>query len=236
LSAESQRAVLIRAALQGRATVPIKALRGFDKRQGHAVPKLVDDSTNRWVRSLAEGDLRAALDPVFADIQQCFSFKRREVAVTIDAGDGGIQTPSFGYSVSIDQSPDAPGEAVVLRTLDEITDLRLLESDAFQSVFGPWFDQVELQLAERLDIEGIIDHVEADDASPLRRRYPPDCSSCTLWLDGEPWRVVFQGRTIAVKLDQQVTPRELLAGYLACLEALGRTPALSVALLPTSVT
>ncbi|MCP5065223.1 MAG: hypothetical protein GY946_01540, partial [bacterium] len=154
----------------------------------------------------------------------------KEVSVTLDGGDGSILTPNFGYGVSASQSPDAPGDALLTRVLEDITDLQLLESDVFQTVFGPWFDHVELQLSDALDIEAIIDQIEADDDTPVQREYPADCSHCTLWVEGESWRVRLQGQSLTIHFDKKVTPRVLLAGYLACLGSLRASPSLARAL------
>ena len=230
MSGTTQRAVLIRAALRGSTSLPIRSLRGFDKRKGHAVPTSADDRTSRWVGELAEAEVREGIDSMFAQIQQEFGFKRREVTVTLDGGDGSILTPDFGYGVAASQSADAPANALLTRVLEDITDLQLLESEAFQTVFGPWFDHVELHLSDALDIEAIIDQIEEDDDTPVQRQYPVDCSHCTLWVQGEPWCVRLQGQSLTIHFDKKVTPRVLLAGYMACLGSLRTSPSLARAL------
>ena len=215
---------------RGSTSLPIRSLRGFDKRKGHAIPKNADEQTSRWVGALAEAEVREGIDSMFAQIQQEFRFKRKEVSVTLDGGDGSILTPHFGYGVTASQSVETPANALLTRVLEDITDLQLLESDSFQSVFGPWFDHVELHLSDALDIEAIIDQIEADDDTHVQRQYPIDCSNCTLWVEGEPWRVRLQGHALTIHFDKKVTPRVLLAGYMACLGSLRASPSLARAL------
>lgn len=91
--------------LESEETGAIRSLPGF-KRGYHQVPINHNDGAVAWVGRLLHDELEAELDELFRSARDALGFKRREADVSIDGGDGGVDTPAFRFSVVTDQDPD----------------------------------------------------------------------------------------------------------------------------------
>jgi hypothetical protein len=223
------------AAICGEETLSISGLSGFNKKRGHFVPDEANANADAFVRRIAEKEVSEELEEVRIGAKRAFGYKRRDVNAGSDSGAGSVLTPDFCYSVEIAQDESDPSDAILTRTISEIRDPSILQSDEFQELFGNWFDQVELSLEGEVDVEDIIDRVEADDASGLECEYPEDCSRCTIEPEEGDWHIVVQPRSLTVCFDRRSRPRDLLLRYRGAVKTLLTSPVLH-ALLPGGTT
>ena len=155
---------------------PIKHLSGFVKGR-HSVAKIPRDKARSVVADLARDELKSDIDGLQETIRKEMGYRRKEIEVCpVEDGYASIRTPDFQYTISVGLGDD-PSEALFTRELSDIRHPDVLGDPRFGRVFDGRFDAIRLTLDRKIDVEDLIDRVEADG---LRPDYKTDASEFTL--------------------------------------------------------
>lgn len=162
----------------------VRSLRGF-KKSNHRIPDEITDRTQTFVGKLGATQVREDLDRVFDSLRTSFRFKRTDLKTQeTDDGAGSIITPHFRYTSCVYQHSSNPDEAIWQRDVSGIANPKHLVSDEFVAVFGNAFDTVELVPPSEINLEALIDHVEARDDPRVRLQYDRQLTNCEMVIDG----------------------------------------------------
>jgi hypothetical protein len=198
---------------------PVKNLLGFKK--GHGIPDRVNMSSHTFIAKLAEEELTADLNHMFKQLRTAFAFKRTQMQV-VDAkdGTGTIATPSFSYSISVDQDQVIPANAVWRRTLESIKDSDCLFTDAFSVVFDGMFNTLQYRTDCPVDMERLIDGLEDLDDKRIEIEYDHDVTECNLTIEGIAANIQVTSRTLQVIHSLPKSPSYILRSFMAIQSAL----------------
>lgn len=114
--------------------------------------------------------------------------------------------------MSIGQSEEDPGEYVLIRKLENFSNSDVILSPAFNTIFSNHFDKLEFQFSTRINIEKLIDKIEAlPDGSPITVNYTPsDYSSCSLTVDGLDQDIYVTTDSMGISFSYQTSPISLI--------------------------
>ena len=197
--------------------VDIKHLSGFNKKKGHFVPEAVTGASQSFVEDISREEVTERFNTVFNRIRNSMSYKRRDVK----AEDGSIITPDFEFSITCEQDKDEPGTALLTSRLTNIAPT-IVEDDAFNTVFGDFFDELTFEFNKRIDIKALIDRLE--DVEKVELDYPPDCSYCDIEIDGYPSTLQVTRDSLTVQTVKPQSPKLLLQSFFDAQKQLAGTP------------
>lgn len=145
------------------------------------------------VRAALEDDLetahRAARDRL--------GLKRKELRVEVDAPTAGaLKAPAFEYRVAADLAANDPTQVRWYREI--VVTVPLESTAAVLAAFADRLDSVLVRFTDELDIEAIVDRLEAVDDSRVRLDYDMRCRWCELTVAGVPARIRLEGREMRV--------------------------------------
>ena len=203
----------------GKHSASIKTLPGF--RKGHSIPDRANISSQVFIAKLAEDALSEDLNTVFKALKTGFKFKRTQLLVTDSKdGTGSIVTPSFSYSISIDQDQTTPGDVIWRRSIENIKDSEAVFSDTFSDVFASVFDTLEFRTANAVDIESLVDSLEEIDDDRLNLEYDHELTGCLVTIEGVSAEIQVSPRSLCIVHSLPKSPSYLLRSFLAIQSAL----------------
>ena len=190
----------------------VKSLSGW--KRTHRVPDYVNGTSESFIVGISAGDLKDELDSVYDSLRKEFGFTRRDLnASEPEDGTGTIITPYFNYSVSVALNPDDLAEVIWHRTVDGITAPGHVESDAFGAVFDKVFDTLEFSLPKRVNIEDLIDAIEAAKIPDLEIHYDRGFTSCQLQIDGADTTVTVTSHALSIVHQQPEATKRLIQSF-----------------------
>ena len=197
----------------------VKSLSGFKK--GHAIPDRANLSSQTFVAKLAQEQVSQDLKTIFQQLKSSFKFKRTEICVT-DQGDGTgtIITPYFNYSISVALDEENPSNVVWHRSVDSIKDSDKIFSKAFAVVFEGVFDTVEFVTPHAVDLDTMIDSLEALEDDRIALEYDHDATCCNLSIEGLTGEIHVTKRSLRFVHPMPDAPSNLLRSFLAIQNAL----------------
>jgi hypothetical protein len=167
------------------ARVRVKDLGGY--RKTHTVPDRVNAATTRFAAEVAEGQVNADLEAVYATVRQHLGYTRRQVATTpATDGIGSIRTPDFEYTSGVALAADDPSRVVWRREVVPLKGLDLIDRTEFQAAFGQTIQGATFEYAGAVDVEGLVDAIEASRPPGVTVRCGSDGSWCEVLLAGFP--------------------------------------------------
>lgn len=168
---------LKRIAFRGNQSTKVRDLRGFKK--NFRLPDSASASQQRQVLRMAEDDLKADIDEKYNRLREQLGFKRKDLETSI-ASDGfaSIRTPAFDYSVAIRLDETDPTNLIWQREIGQIADPDVLQAPGFRDVFGSMLDSLSFDFENPVDLEVLVDRLEADIDSGLHIRVSSDLSEC----------------------------------------------------------
>jgi len=187
----------------------IASLSGY--RRSFSVPTECNNTTQAFVERLGQTEIRSDLDSVFTSLRSLFKFRRTQLTTEDFSTAGGtIRCPYFTYTSFIEQDPAAPETAVWHRTVSEIVEPAQLLSAGFMQAFHNIFDTVELVPDSPIDLEKLIDHIEARDNDRVRLDYDRQITYCAVTtLDSDVGILVTPG-ALQIVHPQPTSTRTLL--------------------------
>ena len=193
--------------------VPVKNLGGFQKH--HRIPQSDGPIELKLLHTVSQPDLDSDLETVFGKLRNEFSFKRRDLAVSdVEDGRGGIDTPFFNYEVSVAFDESNPATACFLRAITHINEPQQLFGEPFERVFETQFNMLEVIAPEPIDIEAVIDVIEAADANNVLLNYDKDATWCEITLTDSQASVRADANSICVSAPSGTSPHALFETFL----------------------
>ena len=83
--------------LRSESRTRVKSLSGFDRK--YRLPDKASAHVERLILGMAEEDLGKDIEKYFALLRDHFQYRRKELEVSRDEGQGVIRTPDFEYSI-----------------------------------------------------------------------------------------------------------------------------------------
>ncbi|MFT5301171.1 MAG: hypothetical protein ACI814_001956 [Mariniblastus sp.] len=191
---------------------PYKQLAAFAKH--HRVPTTCSDSDHRYLADLAESDIDADLQEVFSALRKSFGLKRKEISVDGPSDGGGvITTPFFNYEIQVILNPEDPSKVIWRRMITGISEPARVFAGPFEDVFGNRFTILEVNLADPLDLEAIVDHIEDIDIETVKIDYDKDLTWCEIKFTDSTSVVMINAESIRVISRREIAPIQLLESF-----------------------
>ena len=187
----------------------IKSLRGYTK--SRSLPETATPQADAWLRTMAEEDLQQWGEELFRELRVKFGLHRSELR--LEPGPEGVvvQVPGFRVDLELRVNPDCSRQYLLSTEVSHITDPALLEGEAFARVFGKAFDRMIVQCSQAINIEEIIDRIEAlDDPEQVMVDYPSDASSCVVMFGNAHSKLHFKASRLTLMAEKKLPMRELL--------------------------
>ncbi|HTN77194.1 MAG TPA: caspase family protein [Pirellulaceae bacterium] len=191
----------------------VKRSPGFAKSKGHFIPEQHNSRAQLFINELASADIKEDVERIRAALKQAFRFTRVQLSVkNLGEGAATITTPFFNYNVSVEQDPDDPGSILWRRSVDGIIDPEKVLSKAFEQVFAELFDTVALSLRDKVDLDQLIDDIEAIDSDEIAVDYDEDeaITACVVRIKGHSLSIKITPRSFSVVHPKAAAPKRLL--------------------------
>jgi len=206
----------------GRESGTVKSLSGFNKKR-HTLPDAANATTNAFLARLCAPELAERGEALFQAVREAMGYKRREISLGIDNDSGLARLCARDFTLELFYAlePNSPAFYTVTQTLLDAQTSELIHNAAFNEVFAGAFSELSFTLKKGVQVEAVIDAVEAlgevgkPSHSPLRVSYPSDCSVCEITVDGVEARVRCTGASIDMVFPRGGSPLELLREFAA---------------------
>lgn len=211
--------------LRGLESGRVRSLSGFKKT--HRVPDDVTPRTKDFVREIAASEIDDDMQKVHTAVKDAFGFTRREMELVGKPTDGSqeLLTPRFSYVVSVELSEDDPTEYVLERVVNRIDGADLVASDEFEDAFGSTFETVVIEPGSPIEVEEVIDAIEAEKDPGVSVSYPAGCEYCEIELSGVQAEIRVTDSTIEITYRKARTPKALLTEFTTVMGLLGASEA-----------
>ena len=196
----------------GQNRIDVERLPGFLK--GHWIPDRVTPTATQFLESLVSGPLDAELAGLHQTLRETFGLTRKTMKLTAEPGCGALVTPLFDFEVSVQLDAQQPHQAVFTRELRRIADPEAMFSEQAERLFPAWFDELEVATAAPIDLEQVIDSIEALPAGPLRCEYTEPVMQCVVKAVGLSAEFRLTARTCTLVARCGQSPRALLKLFL----------------------
>lgn len=175
----------------------IKELSGF-KKGLHKIPDAIDDYTQSYVERIASDDATHEGTRTFEQLKKNFGYKRKEIKLETHGSSADIATKDFDLRITYSQDSRDAKSYTVEYLITNIRNPDVLEDEGLQKIFAQHFDEVRFSLEGKIDLEELIDSLEAEDRDQVTLMYPADCSSLTISLKGRNWSIHVSGAGVSV--------------------------------------
>ncbi|MEO8399421.1 MAG: hypothetical protein ABI550_06355 [Ignavibacteriaceae bacterium] len=188
----------------------IKTLSGF-KKGYHTIPTEKNYYTEKFVSDISEIEIKDVMDEIYKNIKTHFNYKRKELDFTPDR----IITPDFEVKVIVVQSKDDLSEYSLRVELSEFTSIAILESEELNGLFNSYFDTIELEFNNNIDIEDLIDIIEEIDSTEIKIDYPSDYSYVKIKLEDINKEIVISEYSFKIISEKKTKPLTLLRSLIS---------------------
>ena len=155
----------------------VKRLSGFEKH--HTVPTRVDDYHNGWIAQIATDELKSSINDLSKQLRQHLNYKRKDIAAGINGNTAFLNTPTFGYRLTIALDPKSTAHVEWTREISSISQAETILDGEVSLLIGEHYQQTCFEATRPISIEDLIDTFEENDAEV---DYPHDCAYCTVPL------------------------------------------------------
>jgi hypothetical protein len=157
----------------------VKNLPGFQK--GHIVPTYIGSSPNSFIKEKGHGIIEGEISRISKELKEKLGYKRKDIRSSVDKGAGSIETNDFDYSIELSQAQHDPGQFVVIRRMENITNDELLSKAEFNAIFAAQFDNLVFDLSSQVDINELIDAIESlENDYPITVEYDASQLDCCI--------------------------------------------------------
>jgi hypothetical protein len=164
---------------------------------------------------MTEPNVDADLQAVFSALRKSYGLKRKEISVDGPSdGSGVVTTPFFSYEIHVSQNQDDPSKVVWKRQITEISEPARVFAGPFEEVFGHRFSVLEIMIAQPLDLDAIVDHIEDAEIESVKIDYDKDLTWCAVQFTDSATSVMIRTDSIRVMSRREVSPQELLESFL----------------------
>lgn len=199
----------------------VKSLRSYDKAR-HSLPDAVNAATTAFLARLSSPELTEEAEGLFQSARAALGYKRAGISLEVGAGLATLTTKDFCWELAYSLEPAAPARYIISRTLHRLRSGDLVRLEAFNTLFAAQFDAVVFDLVRGVQVEAVIDAVEALDPEAegaLTVEYPSDCSRCFLTVPGVAAQVECDGASLALRLPRAGSPEQCLLEFEAVRDA-----------------
>ena len=210
----------------------MKTLPQFNKKF-HTVPDAATPATAAFLAKLYAPELAADTETFFQKAREALRYKRAEISLSASGAVALLQAKDFVLEWDCALDPAAPDEWVRTHALHSVASRALLDTPEFDGLFDGMFSKLEFVLATPVQIEAVIDAVEAAEGKGVKGNgvhrgngvsqgsetpspgggfsvtYPSNYSQCTVRVEGVESAVVFTGGSIVMEFARPGSPREL---------------------------
>lgn len=182
--AENTDIALLKVSLLGEEIDVVKKLPGFQI-GSHKVSKYIGHATRNFVRGIAAQLIKEEINDLSKKIRDNIDYKRVDIRATADVDNGSIETSHFDYSITVEQSEDDPSEYILIRRLENLTDLNFASSIALSKIFSRHFNKLYFETEKDINITDLIDRFEDLKDPGIKVYYDDaDLSSCQIKIEG----------------------------------------------------
>jgi hypothetical protein len=192
----------------------VKNLPGFQK-GFHKVPTYVGSSPKKFVQEIGSKIIENEISEISEEIKKSLKYKRTELKVSVYDDGGSISTPHFDYNIAITQSEKDAGEYIIVRSLENFKDSEIVCNPKFNSIFSRHFDRLNFELKSSINIEELIDKIEAmDSSSSISVDYNSnDLSNCKIIIEGLDYEILVDIDSISIKTNYDTNPERLINAF-----------------------
>lgn len=159
----------------------IRKLKNFAS--SHHIPTEYNASALAFVKKIGQAEVEALAWEILDEQRELYRLKRIDYHLDVQGGRALIETPQLELSVSISLDPELLKqyhlrvEVTSLKSTDLDLDRTLLDS------LSPYCHNLAIRTARAIDLETVIDAIEAIENLRPILSYPIDASECSLRFD-----------------------------------------------------
>ena len=202
---------LMKVSLSLEKTVSVRSLSGYAKH--HKIPTARTAAAQIFVANIASSDIEDDLNAAFAKLRDAFGFGRKDIKVKRGESGGSIITPFFDYDVTLSISADDPSEVIWRQQVANIRDPQQVLADEFDNVFKGIFDTLEFSSGKPVNIESLIDQIEALKGSGLTVSYDKDLQWCEILVSNLPATIRATPAAFSIVLHRPGSTKTLIQAF-----------------------
>lgn len=215
MAAELPSRIVAEIAFIGRGGGAVKALGGFRKTH-HTLPDAVNDATTAFLGKICAGELTTEAETLFQAVRTGLGYKRKEVSLAIESPNAVLTAKDFVVEITYALEEAEPARYATTTRLHALRSAELARTEEFAGIFRGRFSEIAFELKRGLQVEAVIDAIEAlDEANGLRVDYPSDCRDCEIRVDGVDARVRCSGAVLEIVFPRAAAPHELMDSFAA---------------------
>lgn len=130
---------------------------GFKK--GHFVPEKQGGAFNSFIQSVFEEEVKTEIQEIYENTKEILSLRKRNIQYGADAGYGNVENEYFRFELTVEQNPDEPSEAKVIRTLQIRVDRNKLPEN-FDDIFPEQIDEIVIPVSGNIDFNDLVEKFE----------------------------------------------------------------------------
>ena len=205
----------------------VAALGGFRKKL-HTPPDAVNAATQAFLGRVCAGELAARAEELFQRVRAGLGYRRKELALARAAPAALLSARDFAVELAYRLEETEPSLYRSTITLRGLRSAELARTEEFAAIFARTFTELSFQLRRGVEVEAVVDAVEALPAgSGFGVSYPSDCRECRIAVEGVEAEVRCTGMALEVVFPRAGSPRELMDGFAALRDAFELSPALA---------
>lgn len=166
--------------ITGSVNGPVRKLSGYHK--NHHMPDGHHAAAQAFVRKVGHENVKNALDNLYADIRNLFSYKRKEFAYTCEDGFGAIKTPDFDLQVHVNQCTADAKNYVLTTEIVSLNSETIANDERFHACFTHHCELLVVEVPKSMSLNDKIDAIEAIPEIADCLDYEPDGSAFELKL------------------------------------------------------
>ncbi|AZA83746.1 hypothetical protein C1637_14105 [Chryseobacterium lactis] len=200
----------------------VRNLPGF--KSSHKLPKEISSHHDNWIKSISKELIEEELNQISNELRQKLKYKRKDIyEPIIDGGSGQLSTVDFDYIVTINQSKKKADTYVLTKSIENFKNGAILNNPEFNQIFKDSFDELELWLNKKLDIESIIDKIEEiDNEDTISVDYErTNTNSCRIKVNGFSGEIILTGQTFKILMHHKNSPQNLVLSCQNAYQKLG---------------
>ncbi len=162
--------------LRGTRKCALSDLPGYNKKAGHRPPVEHGVQAESLLREWGAQRIESLASSLHTGLRQALGLKRADIKVALSTGAIRMCSPVAEVRCWLEQDPALAACALECIEVDHLTQVQLLENASFLSVFGKCCNRLHWQPTSPIDVEALIDHLEAKPAHARHLEYPLDAS------------------------------------------------------------
>ena len=188
----------------------LKNLDGFIKNY-HSIPKKIGEYEDRFIKSISGEIIEKEIQLITSRIQKLMNYKLKDVIIHRESGIASIQTPDFYYSIIVSQSKTNPDQYEVKRSLDQIKNHAIINSNEFNEVFYNYFTSISFEFQKRINVKEFINRLEEKNK---KVKYDfSDLTRCSVELEGLDTELIITENSLDIFFTYPSTPLKLVEHY-----------------------